>query len=141
MKLYFRKPAAPKQEEKESLLDTLPLCEESHSSPLLEEMALPTAHELVALADFYKLFGDPTRLRILTALDGGELCVCDLAKLTDMTKSAISHQLATLRQGHLVKFRRSGKNVYYSLADHHVTGIIEYALAHLREPNESKETV
>ena len=70
---------------------------------------------LYRLADLYKVFGDPTRIRILYALSGGELCVCDIAELLGMTQSAISHQLRVLKQSALVKFRRDGKTVYYSL--------------------------
>ncbi|MPM49907.1 Transcriptional repressor SmtB [bioreactor metagenome] len=94
---------------------------------------MPTGEELYDLADFFKVFGDSTRTRIICALDQSELCVCDLAVLLDMTKSAISHQLASLRQANLVKSRRAGKVVYYSLADEHVQQIFEKGLEHLRE--------
>lgn len=93
----------------------------------------PTAEETRALADFYSLLSDPTRLKILLSLCEGERCVCDIADTCGMTKSAVSHQLALLRQGRFVTPRREGKNVYYALADHHVKGIIAYALQHLRE--------
>ena len=113
-----------------------PVCEEVH--PHAGTVApLPSYEDTLGLADFFKLFGDPTRLRILLALDGGEMCVCDLAEATGMTKSAVSHQLSALRAGHLVSFRREGKNVYYTLADDHVRIIIEYAVEHLREPYEN----
>ena len=78
----------------------------------------------MSLATLFKLFGDSTRVRILHALEQHELCVCDLAALLGMTKSAISHQLKSLRLARLVKYRRDGQNVYYSLADDHVKKII-----------------
>ena len=92
---------------------------------------MPTDEEIGALSEFFKILGDPTRMKILWALDGAELCVCDLAVELNMTKSAISHQLNTLRTAKLVKYRRDGKNVYYSLDDEHVNQIIEIALRHI----------
>lgn len=89
--------------------------------------------ELYELADFFKMFGDSTRVKIMSALDIHEMCVCDLAVLLNMTKSAISHQLRSLKQANLVKFRREGKVVYYSLADDHVSDIFEKGLEHIRE--------
>ena len=97
------------------------------------EVLTPTGEEIEALCDFYSLLSDPTRLKILLALSEGERFVCDIADICGMTKSAVSHQLALLRQGRLVTPRREGKNVYYALADHHVKGIIAYALQHMRE--------
>ncbi len=91
---------------------------------------LPTLYEL---SDFFKIFGDSTRISILFAIDEGEMCVCDIAALLGMTKSAVSHQLKILRQSKLVTYRKVGKNVYYSLADDHVRDIIEKALEHIRE--------
>ncbi len=88
---------------------------------------------LYDLADFFKVLGDSTRMRILCALDLTELCVCDLAALLNMTMSAISHQLRSLKQADLVRFRRDGKTVYYALADDHVRDIIEKGLEHIRE--------
>lgn len=89
--------------------------------------------EYQSLASLFKLFGDYTRVRILHALELHELCVCDLAALLGVTKSAISHQLKELRLSNLVKFRREGQVVYYSLADDHVKQIIDMGLAHIRE--------
>jgi len=94
---------------------------------------LPADDELYELADFFKVFGDSTRIRIICALDQAEMCVCDLAVLLNMTKSAISHQLRILRQANLVKYRREGKVIYYSLADDHVKEIFETGLEHIRE--------
>ena len=89
--------------------------------------------ELAKLAGLYKMFSDGTRVRILWALQCGELCVCDLAVLLEMTKSAVSHQLKSLRMSNLVKFRRDGKVVYYSLADAHVEDILRRGFEHICE--------
>jgi len=89
--------------------------------------------KLYDLADFFKIFGDSTRIKMLWALDKEEMCVCDLAVLLNMTKSAISHQLKTLRQEKLVKFRRDGKVTFYSLEDEHVKNILEIGLEHIEE--------
>ncbi|MDO5422193.1 MAG: metalloregulator ArsR/SmtB family transcription factor [Eubacteriales bacterium] len=88
---------------------------------------------LTRAADLFKIFGDPTRLRILCLLSGGELCVQDIAGGLAMTQSAISHQLRILKQSALVKSRRDGKTVYYSLADEHVATIIQQGLEHVCE--------
>lgn len=85
------------------------------------------------LADFFKIFGDKTRIKILSALSSGELCVCDIAVVLDMTKSAVSHQLRFLREVNLIKARRDGKNVFYSLADSHVETIFLQGLEHIKE--------
>ncbi len=85
------------------------------------------------VADFFKIFGDSTRVKILWALDKSEMCVCDLAYLLQMTKSAISHQLRILRDHKLVSIRKEGKFVYYQLKDDHVKDILEKALEHLEE--------
>lgn len=94
---------------------------------------MPQEETLYDLADFFKIFGDSTRVKILWALDNHEMCVCDLAVLLNMTKSAISHQLKTLRQEKLVKYRREGKNAIYSLQDDHVKNILEIGLEHIEE--------
>ena len=109
-------------------------CEEVHSD-LVEKRraAMPEESELYELSDFFKVLGDSTRINILFAIDGEPMCVCDIARLLSMTKSAVSHQLKVLRQADLVTYRKSGKNVYYSLADDHVRDIIEKALEHIRE--------
>ena len=85
------------------------------------------------IAAFFKIMGDITRMKILWALDKKELCVCDIANLLSMTKSAISHQLAELRKANLVAARREGKTVFYSLSDGHVRDIIEIAMCHIEE--------
>jgi ArsR family transcriptional regulator, lead/cadmium/zinc/bismuth-responsive transcriptional repressor len=89
--------------------------------------------ELANLAELFKLYADPTRLRILDALGTGELCVCDLSAVLGMTQSAVSHQLATLRRARLLRTRKDGKVVYYALDDGHVAGIMELARTHLNE--------
>jgi len=94
---------------------------------------MPKEDDLYDLADFFKIFGDSTRVKIIWALDEQEMCVCDLAVLLNMTKSAISHQLKTLRQADLVKYRREGKVVYYSLKDDHVKDIFEKGMEHIKE--------
>ena len=87
-------------------------------------------NNLQKVCSIFKVLGDPTRMKIVCALDKSEMCVCDLAAALDMTKSAISHQLNTLKQSNVVKFRRDGKNVFYSLDDQHITDMIETALQH-----------
>ncbi len=94
---------------------------------------LPPDETLSDLADLFKLFGDATRIKILYLLLEKELCVCDIAALLNMTQSAISHQLKTLKHSKLVKFRREGKVVFYTLADNHVKGIIAKGMEHLDE--------
>lgn len=88
---------------------------------------------LYRLAELFKVFGDPTRIRILSALSGKEMCVQDIADELSMTQSAISHQLRILKQSALVKFRRDGKTIYYSLADDHVATIMAQGLEHVCE--------
>ncbi|MDR2245496.1 MAG: metalloregulator ArsR/SmtB family transcription factor [Treponema sp.] len=94
---------------------------------------MPEDEVLLNLADMFKVFSDSTRVRILCALQHSEMCVCDIAALLGMTKSAISHQLRTLRQTRLVKYRKDGKVVYYSLDDEHVGGIFAQGLLHVNE--------
>ena len=88
---------------------------------------------LFDVSDFFKILGDSTRAKIMWALDKEDMCVCDLAALLGMTKSAISHQLKTLREANLVKFKKDGKMVIYSLDDEHVKDIFEKALEHVLE--------
>ena len=94
---------------------------------------LPDEELLYDLADLFKVFGDPTRIRILYVLSVEELCVQDIADRLSMTQSAISHQLRVLKQMSLVKFRRDGKTIYYSLADSHVATIMNQGLEHVTE--------
>ena len=95
--------------------------------------AMPDDGRLFDMAEFFKVFGDSTRVRILFALHQSELCVCDLSALLSMSQSAISHQLRILKNARLVSSRREGKVVYYSLLDDHVKDIIEVGTAHLLE--------
>jgi DNA-binding transcriptional ArsR family regulator len=89
--------------------------------------------DLLDLADLFKIFADSTRVKILYALFKAEMCVCDIAVLLGMTKSSISHQLRVLKQSKLVKYRKDGKIVYYSLADEHVKTIFTQGLLHVSE--------
>lgn len=86
-----------------------------------------------ALSEVFKMFADPTRLKILSLLFKEELCVCDIAELLEMTHSAVSHQLSVLRQNRIIRFRRSGKNVFYSLDDEHIQHIFNAGLEHILE--------
>lgn len=89
--------------------------------------------DLEGLSALYKALGDPTRLRILTALSGGEMCVCDLSALLGVSDSAVSHQLRRLKDQSLVKARRDSQVLYYSLIDNHVADLIRVGLEHVRE--------
>ncbi|PWJ51447.1 ArsR/SmtB family transcription factor [Faecalicatena contorta] len=94
---------------------------------------MPEAGELRDLADFFKVFGDSTRIKILYVLWQSEMCVCDLAQALNMSQSAISHQLRVLKQMKLVTNRREGKTVFYSLADSHIKTIMNQGMEHIRE--------
>ena len=99
---------------------------------------MPSEDELYDLAELFKVFGDSTRIRILFVLFEKDVCVCDLAETLNMTQSAISHQLKILKQNKLVKGRREGKSVFYSLADDHVRTIIGQGFNHLTEERKMK---
>lgn len=94
---------------------------------------MPDEETVYELSDFFKVLSDSTRLRILWAMEPGEICVCCLSDILGMSDSAISHQLKTLRQAHLVKSRREGKNIYYSLDDDHVKTLLDIGLEHMSE--------
>lgn len=94
---------------------------------------MPEEEELYNLAELFKVFGDSTRIRILFVLFEAEVCVCDIANALNVTQSAISHQLRILKQNKLVKNRREGKSIFYSLADEHVRTIIAQGLDHVQE--------
>ncbi len=94
---------------------------------------MPDEDALFDLSELFKVFGDSTRIRILYCLFESEMCVCDIATLLSMTQSAISHQLSVLKKSKLVKSRRSGKTVFYSLADGHVRAIINQGMEHIQE--------
>ncbi|HOM43392.1 MAG TPA: metalloregulator ArsR/SmtB family transcription factor [Bacillota bacterium] len=95
--------------------------------------SMPEEETLYDLAELFKVFGDTTRIKILCALFESEMCVCDIAALLSMNQSAISHQLRVLKQARLVKYRKEGKVVYYSLDDEHVKRIFDQGLVHIRE--------
>lgn len=97
------------------------------------ENTMPQEEVLYDLAELFKVFGDSTRIRILYVLFETEMCVYDLSKILNVTQSAISHQLRVLKQNKLVKFRRKGKNIFYSLADEHVRTIINQGMEHIEE--------
>ena len=120
----------------EKIKKTLPICEvtvihreiiENVKSKMQEEEVL------YELGDFFKILGDSTRIKILIELFFSKMCVCDIASLLEMTQSAISHQLRVLKQGRLVKHRKEGKVVYYSLDDDHIKHIVEQGLIHIME--------
>ena len=115
---------------------SVPCCESIETHPeILKKIyaTMPAEEELYDLAELFKVFGDSTRIRILYVLFEAEVCVCDLAEVLNMTQSAISHQLKILKQSKLVKARREGKSIFYSLADDHVRGIIAMGQEHIEE--------
>ncbi len=111
-------------------------CEQKHvHNEVCEQVAvdMPKEDTLYDVAELFKIFGDSTRIRILSALTQAEMCVCDICTVLNMTKSAVSHQLRILRQAKLVKNRRQGKEIFYSLDDAHVLSIINLAIEHVVE--------
>ena len=114
----------------------MPVCDYIHANPeliaSLKEQT-PADDLLIRLAELFKIFGDPTRIKILYVLLEHEMCVCDIAQLLGMSQSSISHQLRILKQSSLVKFRREGKTVFYSLADEHVMTILSQGFDHITE--------
>lgn len=113
--------------------DDIQVCTECHHHQHISREEIPSDEILYRMAELFKTFGDPTRIRILSALARQEMCVCDIADLLGMSQSAISHQLRVLKQMELVKFRREGKTVFYSLADSHVSTILAQGLDHVCE--------
>ena len=116
--------------------DRMLCCEETevHESAVEQvRRQLPEDEVLYDLAELFKIFGDSTRVKILYALLESELCVCDIAKLMEVSQSAVSHQLRVLKGSKLVKFRREGKTLYYSLADDHVIRILSQGMEHILE--------
>ena len=112
------------------------LCAEQQLHPQSVQKAMavmPNDEKLFDLAEFFKVFGDSTRIRIITALLSGPMCVCDISELLSMGQSAISHQLRLLKNHRLVKSRREGKSMFYSLDDEHVAAILYQGLTHLDE--------
>ena len=112
------------------------VCDATHLDPSgaarRRQQLLPTA-TVTALAETFRVLGDPTRVRILDALGGGELCVCDIASLAGISESAVSHQLRLLRGMRLVRPRRAGRQVFYSVDDQHILDLLTQALTHVEE--------
>jgi len=111
-------------------------CEAPHLGPgdrATRTLALMPGRAVAALADTFRVLGDPTRIRILDALAGGELCVCDIATVVGISESAVSHQLRLLRSMRLVRTRRAGRLVYYTIDDHHIIALLKLALTHVQE--------
>ncbi len=102
----------------------------------INKVKLPNTEQIEKLSDMFKLFADNTRLRIICSILNTELCVCDLCELLDLNQSTVSHQLQILRNAKLVKYRRDGKQIYYSLKDEHIEQIISTSLAHILEEEE-----
>ncbi len=100
---------------------------------------IPCPKEISNLANFFKVLGDDTRLKIISALLNAEMCVCDISYLLNMSQSLISHQLRVLRVARFVKFRRAGKVIYYSLDDEHIEMIVKFGILHLNERSEVDE--
>ena len=113
-----------------------PFCQQEHRHPEHIEAVrrlMPDDDSLYDLSEVFRVFGDSTRIRILYALFESELCVCDLATLLGLTQSAVSHQLRILKDAKLVKFRREGKSIFYTLDDDHVRAILSLGMEHLSE--------
>jgi DNA-binding transcriptional ArsR family regulator len=111
-----------------------PACDGPHlDSTGARALALMDARVVEALAETFRALGDPTRVRILDALAGGELCVCDIATLVRISESAVSHQLRLLRGMRLVRPRRAGRLVYYAIDDHHILALLNQARTHVEE--------
>ncbi len=118
------------------ITNELPSCELIHAHPAeIDEIRsqMPDDDTLIDLAELFKVFGDSTRIKILSALSAKELCVCDLSTAVGMSSSAVSHQLKILKNASLVSFRREGKTVFYFLADDHVNTILKQGLEHVNE--------
>jgi DNA-binding transcriptional ArsR family regulator len=126
-------PVAP-LETLETVEPQVPGCEALHLDPrgsAARRQTLMAAEAVRALADTFRMLGDPTRVRILDALSGGELCVCDIASLVGISESAVSHQLRLMRGTRLVRPRRAGRLVYYALDDHHIIELLKQAQTHV----------
>ena len=100
---------------------------------------MPKETDLARLADFYKILADPTRCKLICALQQQELCVCDLANILSMSKSSVSHQLSKMKDAGVVRCRRSGKEVYYALDDDHIRQIFSVTMVHIRHKHQEAE--
>lgn len=117
-------------------------CDAIHQDAVLRAIKnRPERRELDQLSNLFKILGDRTRIAILQTLDRNEMCVCDLANVLDMTKSSISHQLATLREAHIIKSRRAGKEIYYTMDDDHITKLYELGLTHIKHLEEREHAL
>ena len=124
----LKKDAASSEDVSETVTET-----ESDSVEVLQDYEMPSEEMLYDLADLFKVFADTTRIKILYALMDGDMCVADIAEVVDVTQSAVSHQLRSMKQAHLVKFRRDGKQIIYSLSDNHVYTMLAQGLSHICE--------
>ncbi len=118
------------------MADKIEMCELKHVHKDIVEKVhekMPSEEELYNLSELFKVFGDSTRIKILNALLVSEMCVCDIANILNMTQSAVSHQLRNLKQAKLIKNRKEGKTVFYSLADEHVMTILNQGIDHIEE--------
>ena len=113
----------------------MPICKEKRAGDYLNEVVLdlPKDEVIIQLAEFLEAFADSSRVKILLSLLNHELCTCDISEITGLSVSAVSHQLRVLRDKKIVKYRRAGRNVYYSLDDEHVEAILDTALKHISE--------
>ena len=120
----------------------VPVCETfcKHDDLLSEvEKKMPSIEQLYDLADLFRIFGDTSRIRILSLLSLHEMCVCDIATALELTVSAVSHQLRILKQARLVRYRKSGKSVIYALDDDHVKSILLQGIEHISEDKHTKK--
>jgi ArsR family transcriptional regulator len=115
---------------------TCPCCQQ-HQNQVENAMEnMPQANQIDSLSSFFKMMGDPTRIKMMYIMAEGEVCVQDLACALGVTKSAVSHQLSGLKDNRIVKSRREGKNVYYSIDDDHVSQVLSLAMTHIRHQHE-----
>jgi len=116
-------------------MEKLPICKGGIVGEYIEEVIskLPSDERIIELTEFLEAFSDVSRVKILLALSKHELCTCDISAITGLSISAVSHQLRVLRDKKLVKYRREGRNVYYSLDDEHVATILDTAMEHIQE--------
>ena len=117
-------------------------CDLVHENVIeMVKQKMPQEEKLYDLAELFKVFGDTTRVKIISALLEAEMCVCDIAELLNMSQSAISHQLRVLRQARLVKYRKEGKVVFYSLNDEHIKSMFNQGLEHILEPRGYEDAI
>ncbi|MBO8183091.1 MAG: helix-turn-helix transcriptional regulator [Archaeoglobus sp.] len=117
------------------MVKSAPVCKSESIGEYVEDVisSLPPDERIIELSEFLEAFGDSSRIKILLALSKHELCTCDISAITGLSVSAVSHQLRVLRDKKIVKYRRDGRNVFYSLDDEHVAAILETAMKHIRE--------